>query len=548
MIDECEQTETAPVMWNLPVLGIADKTSHVATAALERILERSQRTEDRIIPMGYAGVPHRLLVAAEADNELTWACTNQWHTGLSEITARHHARPPAPVVLPDQPDPERRTDDATYGIVAQTAAGAELRMGDARAPVVPIASPPAEWETDNGGATGQRYRRMLQRSIAAGLRRARSAQMPLVLHARITQRSDTAAAKVVLELLRARRTPRCSVVALPGIDADPHNDTTYSRAVDGPEPFARVQPLPRLLAASDNRSAGRRSNTRVEQTLRALAGIDPGAPPTEHRTTREIISTMPGEATITADAFDARFATGRLAGLTVGEDRRETGLVLGGQPAVSAVTVDGERTPFEPFSSFSVEGDECRGIHGIERLTPQANRRRRHGAAESAGPAAVTTETLIVGDHDALLLNVTVEWPGWETTGSDGALALLEWTLAADTLDGAMLTYPDGDSRRIRVDTNMPQAGWALRAATDTAVLHVSTWTQSGSPLIVDRSFHRTHNGVGFSLGGTHAVGVSPTTHRFAIVICVGSSSCGLSTSIDRTHRLPAAIRRAAES
>lgn len=505
MIDEHPATARAPVTWNLPCVGIMDHSSKLAELSIGRIVERVEDLGDRLLPMGYSGVPHRLLRADELANELRWAHRNKWKSGVAD-----RVRNPLPCILPDQSDFTRPAAVELYHDAQIAAAG-------------PILSPCAWFgagteQSDDRERAIRRLRRMIGKAF-------RSSDGASLLRLRASNERDVDTAKLVLDALLPRLEHRrdCLVPAecewIGGASASQPAPFVGAEATKAPP--ARV-----IVQAADQRVSGRRSVALCEQTLRVLAGHETANAATEpppRAPARDLLSTMPGDSILSGPGFDACFDAGRFVGL-VGSAASRPAL----REARSVIIHRRTRHEMLASSSFSLETTLSRGIRGEEIVTLD----------EIERSAVVATEALFVEELGGLLINVTIH-----ADRSPIELRLLEAPVG--TGDSCEITsiYPDGSGCRIVGEGEA--AGWGYHICGEFQEFTVTLWSRGGSPVIADNLLERREDAWWLALGGRWQLERTSEPEPFlSIVVCPESPSTGLAATLVKTRRLPAAMRR----
>lgn len=523
---------------------------------MERIRERCGETGDQLLPMGFAGVAHRALLVHELTHEIRWAFANAWGAARGD-------GPESRWMIPDQPDPDREETAGLYGpkesdhrVALITGRDGGRRIADGRGHLVPtlvIDPADAAYLPAPQCAGRQAFRRELNKRLRAATRPGRV--RTVVLQLRIRSLGDLQLVETVLDWLHRRiDRGRAAVVPLDLETTETAGADDHGGEEPGCEPGALLPLGDAAVAAADNRVAGRRSNAQTDQTLRILGGVTSvaGCEQTARaRPGRELLSAMPGDATLAGPGFDISFDAGRFVSLRAAASPERPGEphvpALG--PATTTLCVRSRAVTFEPFSSFSLESELSRGIHGIEQLASPL----------LAGTASVTTEALVVEDHEALLLNLEAAWPGFAGTGDgrDNAasrtapaiLSLLEWRLPRDGVR-ISVAYPDRSSRVLQIGAGAPvrtAAGWLLRLGTENGGAVISFWTPGGAPLVADNRVVLDADCCRFGVGGAYSVGPAAARMRFSVLVCPGHREGGIAASIERSRHLPTSIRREVE-
>lgn len=82
-----EAEQSIPLFWNFPVASVLEQRSRSSAALVSSIQRRMRAGEDRIIPAGFTGAPHPLLLPDELERELRWCYRNPWFPAGTNLFA-----------------------------------------------------------------------------------------------------------------------------------------------------------------------------------------------------------------------------------------------------------------------------------------------------------------------------------------------------------------------------------------------------------------------------------------------------------------------------
>jgi len=97
-IERLEAKHPIPLFWNFPVAPVLEQRSRSSANLVSAIQRRVRAGEDRIVPAGFTGAPHPLLLPDELERELRWCYRNPWFPAVTNLFA---AQPE--VILPVYP-------------------------------------------------------------------------------------------------------------------------------------------------------------------------------------------------------------------------------------------------------------------------------------------------------------------------------------------------------------------------------------------------------------------------------------------------------------
>ena len=98
-IEKLEAEQSIPLFWNFPVASVLEQRSRSSAALVSSVQRRVRAGEDRIIPAGFTGAPHPLLLPDELERELRWCYRNPWFPAVTNLFS---AQPE--VILPVYPE------------------------------------------------------------------------------------------------------------------------------------------------------------------------------------------------------------------------------------------------------------------------------------------------------------------------------------------------------------------------------------------------------------------------------------------------------------
>jgi hypothetical protein len=389
-IERLEDKSTIPLYWNFPAAPILEKQSRRTAKLVEAIRKRVGSGQDRIIPCGFSGAPHPLLLPEELQRELLWCYRNPWFPALKNL---FDARPE--VILPVHPDLYSEAVENAYSRRGFSVIGIPIplyrlcpapgknRWTELRAPATsdysirgvnsdvklrPIALLRPEEVTEEGIDT---------------LLSACSREDALYLMVDLTGGSpsgDSAAPAAVQHLFRLLNRHRRT-------EFHPFSAGTRKPAptpIDSAELMKFLEPVGRCPESEtwdrieNLRTKKRKSNLQMRDLLKTLAAAVPsGAIPSPDRAKNrekeaiEITSiSMAGSVTLIGVGLQATFSQGRLSNL-IDHGRK----VLPGRPGRSVFTFGNKRELLQTDSAFSFDREGQTGLRSI--LSRRLGRERK---------------------------------------------------------------------------------------------------------------------------------------------------------------------------
>lgn len=422
------------VHWNLPVRPLSDGDYPSTVPALTALAERVAHGTDCVVPMGYCGALHPLLVREELEREITWMRESPWRDADRDLQL-----PPPTVIMPWGSDLYRESTAAflrSAGLVWYTGTvearkGRYLRFeGAAGASLIPVVTATAS------GA------RAVYRRVKAAAQHGR----PLVVFAELRGPADVAALDSVAEaLLRASK--RGPAVEWPSL-GDCLAEAGETRK---PDQALAVDPSHRAswIQAWRLRRADAAREDRIRSILGRFAPQQCGAPSAQppesvQKEERIVIASMLGTAELAEDNASASFAEGRLTAVAgpAGEYPLPT-------PVRSYLTVEtGRRVADYPFQTNSAFSYEAPGIRGL-----QESLSARVPGQES--PSTVSLEYFYVDGFSCLLVNALIRHAGDTDDARVCSYAPFEiplFSLVRGDRVVATSLYPDGSSASLDLD------------------------------------------------------------------------------------------------
>jgi hypothetical protein len=108
-IERLEAEHPIPIFWNFPAAPVLGQRSGICAKLVSSIQRRVRAGKDRIVPAGFTGAPHPLLLPDELERELRWCFRNPWFPAATNLFA---AQPE--VVLPVYPQPHAESRTMAY--------------------------------------------------------------------------------------------------------------------------------------------------------------------------------------------------------------------------------------------------------------------------------------------------------------------------------------------------------------------------------------------------------------------------------------------------
>jgi len=362
-IASLERGARVPVHWNFSFSPLLESNDRGVKDLFLEMRARKKACGDVPLPEGFRGAIHPLLTLAELEKEIGWCNHNPWLPGCQELFAHR-----AEMLLPAAPDLQRELSLGVYSrwgirVLAvpstlgrprrqRTAAKSHFRLQDSRygaalvsctllscaeslplLDALPSLLDPVEKTLflvldppENGGETGV---------------------LPLVQALERRFRLQ----------LRSLADP-ATLGGLPRHECDP---AAPQFAPQTPPVLRR-----RMALAEPLRSKKKLTNLELRRILELFGPTEngrqspPSAPQAQATQERLASATMSGSVVLYGPSFEARFQTGRLAGIW-----RKNQQLLGGELVRAYLTVDGHRHPFQPETAYSFETEGETGLRAL---------------------------------------------------------------------------------------------------------------------------------------------------------------------------------------
>jgi hypothetical protein len=414
LLEEVGKLETRfpmPLHWNFPVKPVLEKQSRNMTDLLEEIRRRVTQHQDIIVPGGFTGSPHPLMLSEELERELLWCYKNPWFPGLKKLFGLE-----PDFILPICPD-----------LLAEAASSDYSRRGF-RVIGVPVSLHRLK-------PRAARRIRVYLESFADSAYTIAGSRSKVLLQPVVVVRSANEAS----EAIASRKTNTLFVLFDPWqgrIQSEPPGAGTLGplielltrhrkidflsfrekppkklpASVDPADLLNFVEPYGRhdeqaVWAQVENlRKKKRKTNKQLCFILESLAGADPNNGLKDSQATVEAVKdeleitnvSMAGSVALIGATVQATFVEGRFSNLA----KRGTE-VLAGKPAQSYLTVGTKRVDLRTESAFSFERDGQAGL----RSTLSAR------IGEESKPIRVVLEHYFEGDDPTLRLDIGVHYP-----------------------------------------------------------------------------------------------------------------------------------------
>jgi len=414
LLEEVGKLETrfpVPLHWNFPVKPVLEKQSRNAADVLGEIKRRMAQHQDRIVPSGFTGSPHSLMLPEELEREMLWCYKNPWFPGLKKVFELD-----PDFILPMYPD-----------LLAEAAASEYSRQGF-RVIGVPLSIHRLRPRTAR--ITRINFEPFADSAYTIARSRSKALLQPVVV---------VRSAEEVSELISSMKNNNLFVLFDPwqgriqseppgaGILAPLIELLTRHRKVDflsfrektrKPTPASinltdllnLVEPPGRLdepgvWAQVENlREKKRKTNKQLCVILESLSGTNPnnglkGNKVTVEADRNELEITnvsMAGSVALIGAAVQATFVEGQFSNLV-----KRGKEVLAGKPAQSFLTVGAKRVVLQTESAFSFERGGETGL----RSTLSAR------IGEKSQPIRVVLDHYFEGNEPTLRLDIEIHYP-----------------------------------------------------------------------------------------------------------------------------------------
>jgi hypothetical protein len=432
---QSEAFETLSIHWNLPLRPLFDANHPPTEPGLSALAARISDGRDHVVPMGYCGALHPLLVREELEREITWMQDSPWHDAEPELHL-----PTSTVIMPWGSDLHRESTATLLrdaGLVWFTGTLGEqkdkyLRFeGAAGTLLAPMVVAQA------AGARG------IYRKVRAAAKQRR----PLIVLTELRDTDDVVVLESVASAL-IRTAKRGTDVDWPSLtdclsEAGEAGEADHALPAD---PSHRAS----WIEAWRLRRAGEDREERIRSILRRFAPQRCGQCETEpqestEREERIVIASMLGTAWLAEDNASASFAEGRLNAIA-----GPAGEYSFPMPVRSYMTVESGRRAvenvFQTDSAFSYEAPRIRGLQ--ESLSSRAVGQEERGT--------VSLEYFYIDGFSCLLVNVALRHGG--NPGEAPVLTYAPFEIPLFPLfrgDHVVATslYPDGSSASLTLDS-----------------------------------------------------------------------------------------------
>lgn len=434
-IDCVDAAGDLSIHWSYPIHPLLGDSSSRADRVVERLKERPN---DRTLPIGFTGAYHPLLQVDELRKELEWSSTNPWNEDLKTAFGSERVAALFPFSLDLWRERSRSVySEASRLLAVDPRTGELVTVDDESFTSIPLLMP-ARFD-----------HRRLGKKLLRFYRRDAYDSVGIIVDGLEVRPEELAAIFELVDELRERR----SGFAVRLIDELP--DAASAPSGDLPSLALRVVEVPNDPVSRANRLHGPekakgRKRGADELIRRRLEGLAPVEPSGEHSVRdrasgprvddRTLVADMSGIVNLSESQLTARFDGGRLAGMAHGQTK-----VVVEKPIRSYLQFAGSGREFATVSSFSFEGEHCRGLRTILALDGD-------GIGQ---PGQIVEDYYFEDGKSDLLVTVTVTYP--EITGADiveeyAVLELPLFSLGADEVIEAECEYPDGERYTARIN------------------------------------------------------------------------------------------------
>jgi hypothetical protein len=414
-IDRLETNGPIPLYWNVSVTGMLEKQSRETERLLAGIRRRIEQGRDRVVPSGFCGVPHPLLLPGELQREIAWCYRNPWFPGLKKLFDMS-----PDVILPVYPDlisEETASIYSRHGFQSIAVPIPLYRLtsrpvSGRRVDFIPFADP--EY-TLSGAASQILIRPVLVLhpdditaeaivDLLSCCAKGDSLYMMVALSGCGGEEADRPGLMGTLfELLSRRRTVEFLPFSIRSEQAAPVA-VLSTQLLPFMEPWRRIVDKRVWDRIENLRKKKRNSTLEIRGLLKSLSGVGP-ASITESSTASadstkdglQIVNiSMTGSVTLIGSGVQAAFVQGRLSNLI---DHGKP--VLPGEPARSRFTLNGERATLRTESAFSFEREGQTGLRSM--LATRIGRQQE--------VLRVTLDSYFPEEQNRLALDMTVHHP-----------------------------------------------------------------------------------------------------------------------------------------
>jgi hypothetical protein len=371
-LEQAESLASAlPLHWNLPLAPLAGAGSRAAAELRTRIKARIKTGADTVLPAGFRGAPHPLLLAEELDRELAWCRRNPWLPGAKSLLGQEPAH-----ILPMVPDLLREQASGVYSRRGFVSVGVALPLEQA---VRLLFARRGSYRFLLAQTTGRAafFSCLLPPPVADPARLASLPdslaveQQPLFLLLEAGAEPAGPQLTSLLQALEARFV--LEPLSLGRDELFPAGNAGAQPPCDPAALLSALDPLelngPRLLEGAAFAAALRaRRRRKSEADLRAVLDTVSGAPRSSARNRERarpspkqvLIASMAGMVSLDGPGFAATFDDGRFTGL-----RRDGTQVLAGLPARSYLALHGKIQELQTESAFSFEREPESGLRSV---------------------------------------------------------------------------------------------------------------------------------------------------------------------------------------
>ncbi len=378
---------------------------------LGEIKRRIKQQQDKIVPGGFTGSPHPLMLPEELERELLWCYKNPWFPGLNKLFDMD-----PDFILPVYPDLLAEASALVYSLQGFRVIGVPISLfrlkrrsaGRRRTYFEPFADPAYT-------IAGSRSKILLQpvvvvRSVdemSEAISMGKTNTLFVLFdpwQGRI--RADQPLAGTLGPLIELFARHR----KIDFLSFHEKKRNPLTAPVEPTELLSFVEPRDRLEEGTawdqieSLRRKKRETNKQLCIILESLAGAGPNTTLKSSKTTGEIGKdeleitnvSMAGSVTLIGASVQATFVEGRFTNLVKGETE-----VLAGKPAQSFLTVGAKRVELQTESAFAFERDGQTGLRSA--LSARIG--------EGLQPIRVILDYYFEGDDPTLFLKIAVHYP-----------------------------------------------------------------------------------------------------------------------------------------
>jgi hypothetical protein len=407
---------------------LLEKRTAVFSELIDEIKIRLHNQEDHILPMGYTGALHPILEIKELKREVNWCLQNPWHSGILDVFDVSPS-----FMLPFVPDLYREEALSVYlragftriGIIRDIDAfhtfRSQVKTKDGPMELYSLLRHSIFNEFDTG-------------ALSRVFKKQESTRLFLLLDlSSYPPKSFTSEADIIRRFLDGlSRTYNLTfhhlLTGIASFDRDiftpddntvirPEDDEYSYDLMDNPATRSMMLNVSSLRNQWVNTAGYYRAVLKrmAPAKMKVISKDESPKPPVFPKPDHQNIAAMQGNIMLSGSLFTAHFASGRLLGIEENGSR-----ITPFELSQSYLRIGGQDYPFSPISSFSIEGENSRGLRSIENV---------EGLNTGISPSFLT-DYIFVDDFPFLMVSIRVRYPVMVPKKNLSAVAPVEHYLA----------------------------------------------------------------------------------------------------------------------